>query len=150
VASKQSKRPATAETGFEVQALLDAVGAEGTTVRYARGETIFTQGAGGHDVVYIQAGGVTLSVLSKRGTESVVAVLAAGDFLGEGCLAGQPRRMATATARSPSVVVLIGTASMRRLLHKQPVMADRFIAHLLRRNIRIEEDLIDQLVGSTG
>jgi CRP/FNR family cyclic AMP-dependent transcriptional regulator len=135
--------------GVEVQALLESAGNEGRIARYARGETIFTQGAGGHVVMYIQAGGVTLSVRSKSGTKAVVAMLGTGDFLGEGCLTGQPFRLATATALCPSVVVLVGTAGMRRLLHTQPVISDRFIAHLLRRNIRIEEDLIEQLVGSS-
>ncbi len=97
----------------------------------------------------IQTGGVKLSVLSKAGREAVVAMLGPGDFFGEGCLAGQPLRMGSATALGPSVVLFVGKKAMVRLLHKQRAMSDRFIAHMLARNIRIEEDLIDQLFNSS-
>jgi CRP-like cAMP-binding protein len=120
-----------------------------TITAYGRGETIFTQGDACEDVLYIQTGGVKLSVLSKTGREAVVAMLGPGDFFGEGCLAGQPVRMGSATAVTPSVILLIGKEKMVRLLHKQPAMSDRFIAHMLSRNIRIEEDLIDQLFNSS-
>jgi CRP/FNR family cyclic AMP-dependent transcriptional regulator len=143
-------RVATPEAGFEVPAVLDLAGVERRIAHYARGETIFTQGEACDDVMYIQAGSVKLSVLSRSRHEAVVAMLGPGDFFGEGCLAGQLRRMGTAAALSPSAVVLVGRAAMRRLLHKQRAMSDRFIAHMLRRNIRIEEDLIHQLVNSSG
>jgi CRP/FNR family transcriptional regulator, cyclic AMP receptor protein len=116
---------------------------------YGRGETIFTQGDACEDVLYIQTGGVKLSVLSKTGREAVVAMLGPGDFFGEGCLAGQPVRMGSATAITPSVILSVGKARMVRLLHQQHAMSDRFISHMLARNIRIEEDLIDQLFNSS-
>ena len=88
-------------------------------------------------------------MLSKTGREAVVAMLGPGDFFGEGCLAGQPVRMGSATAITPSAILLVGKEQMVRLLHKQHAMSDRFIAHMLARNIRIEEDLIDQLFNSS-
>src|SRR4029434_2471287 len=96
----------------------------------------------------IQSGVIKLSVLSKTGKEAVVAMLGPGDFFGEGCLAGQPFRMGSATAITPSAILLVGKEKMLRLLHKQRAMSDRFISHMLARNIRIEEDLIDQLFNS--
>src|SRR6187397_3422176 len=99
--------------------------------------------------VFLQSGGVKLSVLSRTGKEAVVAMLGPGDFFGEGCMAGQPLRMGSATAITPSVIMLVAKKRMTQLLHDQPTMADRFIAHMLSRNIRIEEDLIDQLFNSS-
>ena len=132
-----------------MQAFLDSPGLARTIVEYGRGESIFAQGDACADVLYIQTGGVKLSVLSKNGREAVVAMLGPGDFFGEGCLAGQPMRMGSATAITPSVVMLVGKDKMVRLLHKQHAMSDRFISHMLSRNIRIEEDLIDQLFNSS-
>jgi CRP/FNR family cyclic AMP-dependent transcriptional regulator len=134
---------------FDAQAFLNSSGIAKTIVEYGRGETIFIQGDACKDVLYIQTGGVKLSVLSKTGREAVVAMLGPGDFFGEGCLAGQPIRMGTATAITPSVILLVGREKMVRLLHKQHAMSDRFISHMLSRNIRIEEDLIDQLFNSS-
>ena len=116
---------------------------------YASGDVVFTQGDPCEHVMYIQTGGVKLSVLSKTGREAVVAMLGPGDFFGEGCLAGQPVRMGSATAITPSAILLVGKEQMVRLLHKQHAMSDRFISHMLSRNIRIEEDLIDQLFNSS-
>src|SRR6185295_8927355 len=99
--------------------------------------------------LYIQSGGIKLSVLSKVGREAVVAMLGPGDFFGEGCLAGQKVRMGSATAITPSMVLPIGKEKMVRLLHEKRAMSDRFISHMLARNIRIEEDLIDQLFNSS-
>lgn len=134
---------------FNVQAFLDSAGVAKTVVQYGRGDAIFTQGDACAHVMYVQAGGVKLSVLSKTGREAVVAMLGPGDFFGEGCLAGQRLRMGSATALTPSAILRVGKAQMVRLLHKQHAMADRFISHMLTRNIRIEEDLIDQLFNST-
>ena len=120
-----------------------------TVVQHGRGDTIFTQGDACEHVMYIQTGGIKLSVLSKTGREAVVAMLGPGDFFGEGCLAGQPFRMGSATAITPSAILLVGKDKMVRLLHKQHAMSDRFISHMLARNIRIEEDLIDQLFNSS-
>ena len=134
---------------FNAQAFLDSVGVAKTLRKYGRGETVFTQGDACEHVMYIQAGGVKLSVLSKSGREAVVAMLGPGDFFGEGCLAGQPIRMGSATAITPSVILKVEKQKMVRLLHGQHAMSDRFIAHMLARNIRIEEDLIDQLFNSS-
>ena len=120
-----------------------------TIAEYGRGETIFAQGDACESVLYIQTGGVKLSVLSKTGREAVVATLGPGDFFGEGCLAGQPARMGSATAITPSVILFVGKEKMVRLLHEQHAMSDRFISHMLSRNIRIEEDLVDQLFNSS-
>jgi CRP/FNR family transcriptional regulator, cyclic AMP receptor protein len=134
---------------FNAQAFLESAGLAKTIVEYGREEVIFTQGDASEHVLYVQSGGVKLSVLSKTGKEAVVAMIGPGDFFGEGCLAGQPLRMGTATAITPSAVLLVNKARMVRLLHKQHAMSDRFIAHMLARNIRIEEDLIDQLFNSS-
>lgn len=136
------------DQSFNVQAFLDSTGVEKTVTRYARNENIFSQGDTCEHVMYIQDGGVKLSVLSKTGKEAIVAMLGPGDFFGEGCLAGQRLRMGSATAMTSSAVLLIAKAHMMRLLHKQHAMADRFISHMLARNIRTEEDLIDQLFNS--
>ena len=120
-----------------------------TTAQYDRGESIFAQGDVADHVLYVQTGGVKLSVLSKAGKEAVVAVLGPGDFFGEGCLAGQRVRIGNATAITPTVVVRVSKASMSRLLHGQPAMSDRFISHMLARNIRIEDDLVVQLLNSS-
>jgi CRP-like cAMP-binding protein len=134
---------------FNAQAFLDSSGIAKTIVEYGRGESIFTQGDACESVLYIQTGGVKLSVLSKTGREAVVATLGPGDFFGEGCLAGQPARMGSATAITPSVILFVGKEKMVRLLHEQHAMSDRFISHMLSRNIRIEEDLVDQLFNSS-
>jgi CRP-like cAMP-binding protein len=120
-----------------------------TVVQYGRGDIIFTQGDACEHVMYIQAGGVKLSVLSKTGREAVVAMLGPGDFFGEGCLAGQPFRIGSATAITPSTILLVRKRKMVQLLHHQHAMSDRFISHMLSRNIRIEDDLIDQLFNSS-
>src|SRR4030095_2863352 len=125
---------------FNAQAFLDSAGMPKTVVDYGRGESIFTQGDACEDVLYIQSGGVKLSVLSKTGREAVVAMLGPGDFFGEGSLAGQAVRMGSATAITPSVILLVGKDKMTQLLHEQNAMSDRFISHMLTRNIRIEED----------
>ena len=134
---------------FNAQAFLDSAGLAKTIVQYGRDEVIFTQGDACEHVLYVQSGGVKLSVLSKTGKEAVVAMLGPGDFFGEGCLAGQPVRMGSATAITPSAVLRVEKAQMVKLLQRQHEMSDRFIAHMLTRNIRIEEDLIDQLFNSS-
>jgi CRP/FNR family transcriptional regulator, cyclic AMP receptor protein len=148
-ARKPSNGAANAAPVFNVQAFLDSAGVEKSAVRYERGDAIFTQGDACEHVMYIKVGGVKLSVLSKTGREAVVAMLGPGDFFGEGCLAGQPFRMGSATAVTPSTILLVDKEKMVGLLHKQHAMSDRFISHMLSRNIRIEEDLIDQLFNSS-
>jgi CRP/FNR family cyclic AMP-dependent transcriptional regulator len=134
---------------FDAQTFLSSAGLSRKIVEYRRGAVIFAQGGACDHVLYIQKGNVKLSVVSKSGREAVVAMLDAGEFFGEGCLAGQPLRMATATAMTDSVVMIVDKRKMVRLLHKQHAMSDRFIAHMLARNIKIEEDLIDQLFNSS-
>ena len=134
---------------FDVQTFLASSGVPKTVVEFSRNETIFTQGELSRHVLYIRSGGVKLSVLSRNGREAVVAMLGPGDFFGEGCLAGQPLRMGSATAITPTVVLMVVKEEMTRLLHTQHAMSDRFISHMLARNLRIEEDLIDQLFNSS-
>src|SRR5258705_6489104 len=127
--TKPSRLPA-----FNAQAFLDSAGIAKTVVDYARGATIFTQGDVCEDVLYIQTGGVKLSVLSKTGREAVVAMLGPGEFFGEGCLAGQAVRIGSASAITPSTVLLIEKEQMVKVLHKQHALSDRFISHMLSRN----------------
>ena len=134
---------------FDVHAFLDSAGVSRRIVRFAADAVVFAQGAQANSVFYIQDGGVKLSVLSAAGKEAVVAMLGPGDFFGEGCLAGQARRMGTATAVVPTTVLRIQKGEMIRTLHEQSAFSDRFIAHMLVRNIRIEEDLVDQLFNSS-
>jgi CRP/FNR family transcriptional regulator, cyclic AMP receptor protein len=137
------------EAAFDVQTFLNSAGVGQTIAEYGRGDVIFTQGDAGKSVMYIKSGGVKLSVMSKTGREAVVAMLGPGEFFGEGCLAGQPVRMGSATAITPTTLLLVSKRRMVQLLHREHAMSDRFISHMLARNIRIEEDLIDQLFNSS-
>ena len=134
---------------FSAQTLLGSGGIAGTSVEYRPTNVIFTQGDPCEHVLYVQKGGVKLSVVSNAGREAIVAILDAGEFFGVGCLAGQSHRRASATATTDSTVLLIEKERMIRMLHDERALSDRFIAHMLARNIRIEEDLIDQLCNST-
>jgi CRP/FNR family cyclic AMP-dependent transcriptional regulator len=136
-------------TAFNAQAFLDSAGLAKPIVKYGSGETIFTRGDACDHVLYIRAGGVKLSVRSKTGREAVVAMLGPGDFFGEGGLAGQAFRIGSASAITPSTILRIDTNKMVKLLHKQHNMSDRFLSHMLSRNIRIEADLIDQIFNSS-
>ena len=118
-------------------------------MEFGKKEPIFSQGDPCKNVLYIQKGGVRLSVVNETGKEAVVAVLGPGDFFGEGCLAGQPRRIGTATAITPTTVLVIEKHEMIRVLHGEHEFSDRFISYMLGRNIRIEEDLVDQLFNSS-
>jgi CRP/FNR family cyclic AMP-dependent transcriptional regulator len=133
---------------FGATAFLDSAGAAKTIVEFQAKDTIFTQGDIAKDVTYIQKGSVKLSVVSKMGKEAVVAMLNPGDFVGEGALAGQHLRIATATAVTPVTLLVIGLKEMIRVLHVEHAFSDRFISYMVGRNIRIEEDLIDQLFNS--
>ena len=134
---------------FDVRGFLESAGMARQILSFRRADVIYTQGDPCESVMYIQTGSVKLSVLSKTGREAVVAILGPGDFFGEGCLAGQPVRMGSATAVTPSTVLFVDKEAMVGLLHKQHALSDRFIAHMLARNIRIEEDLVDQLFNSS-
>ena len=130
-------------------AVTDWAGIRVQRVEYDAGAQIFTQGDPASSVMYVARGTVRLSVLSHAGKEAVIAVLDNDHFFGEGCLVGQPHRMATASAMAASTIVIVEKLEMVRQLHAQPVFADRFLTHMLTRNIRIEEDLIDQLFNSS-
>jgi CRP/FNR family transcriptional regulator, cyclic AMP receptor protein len=147
---KTKKRTKNGKIGpFDAQAFLDSAGLARTIVEYKPKDTIFAQGDLCKEVMYIQKGEVRLSVVSKTGKEAVVAILKPGDFVGEGGLAGQPLRIATATAASHATLLVIGLKEMIRVLHAEHTLSDRFITYMLERNIRIEEDLIDQLFNSS-
>jgi CRP/FNR family transcriptional regulator, cyclic AMP receptor protein len=145
---KRTQNGATV-TGFDVQDFLDSAGLAKKIILYRRDEMIYSQGDPGDSVLYIQTGGVKLSVVSKSGREAVVAMLGPGEFFGEGCLAGQHIRIGAATAITPSAILVIGKNQMIKVLHEQPTLSDRFIAHMLLRNLRTEQDLIDQLFNSS-
>jgi CRP/FNR family transcriptional regulator, cyclic AMP receptor protein len=134
---------------FDVHAFLKSAGVFPRTVRFATGAVVFAQGAQANSVFYIQEGAVKLAVLSSGGKEAVVAMLSPGDFFGEGCLAGQPLRMGTAKVVVKTALLRIAKRDMVRLLHERPEFSGRFIEHMLTRNIRIEEDLVDQLFNSS-
>jgi CRP/FNR family cyclic AMP-dependent transcriptional regulator len=129
--------------------LVDWTGVPLQRLEYEPATTIFAQGDAAASVMFVESGSVRLSVLSHTGKEAVIAVLEAGHFFGEGCLASQPRRMATATAMAASRIISVEKADMVRELHARPALADRFLRHMLTRNIRIEEDLVDQLFNSS-
>jgi len=129
--------------------LVDWTGVPLQRVEYEPAATIFAQGDPATSVMYVDSGAVRLSVVSHAGKEAVVAVLEDGHFFGEGCLASQPQRIATATAMAPCTIISVDKPDMVRQLHARPAFADRFMTHMLTRNIRIEEDLIDQLFNSS-
>ncbi len=134
---------------FDVPDFLHSAGTARTIQNYETKETIFSQGDVSKNVMYIQKGHVKLSVVSMTGKEAVVAMLKPGDFIGEGALAGRPLRIATATAATPVTLLVIGLKEMFRVLHSEHEFSDRFITYMVGRNIRIEEDLIDQLFNSS-
>jgi CRP/FNR family cyclic AMP-dependent transcriptional regulator len=142
--AKSKNAPALKST-----APLDWTGARTKRVEYGSAATIFAQGDPAMSVLYVEKGTVRLAVVSHAGKEAVVAMLDAGDFFGEGCLAGQTQRMATATAMVPSTILIVEKPDMVRQLHAKPAFADGFLRHMLTRNIRIEEDLLDQLFNSS-
>jgi CRP-like cAMP-binding protein len=144
---KTTRRAASRK--FNAQEFLDSSGVKREIAKYPSRRVIFSQGDPATDVLYIQDGEVRLSVLSKTGREAVIAMLGPGDFFGEGCLAGQLMRMGTATAVAPSTILAIQKPEMVRVLHDEPELSDRFLSHVLTRNIRIEEDLVDQLFNSS-
>jgi CRP/FNR family cyclic AMP-dependent transcriptional regulator len=140
-----SKRP----PWFDVKAFLAKIGSGRTLVQCRKRERIFAQGAPADAVFFVRSGRVKLTVVSHRGKAAIVGLLGAGDFFGEGCLAGQPCRIATASAVTDVTLLRIEKATMIQVLHQHPALAERFIVHLLSRNIRFEEDLIDQLFNSS-
>jgi CRP/FNR family transcriptional regulator, cyclic AMP receptor protein len=141
-------RRTTGSTPFDAQAFLDSAGAAREVAAYRRSAVVFAQGDDGDSIFYIQAGGVKLSAISPAGREAIVAMLGPGDFFGEGGLAGQSVRRTTATALTPTTALVIGKAEMMRVLRAEHALSEGFIAYMLSRNIRMEEDLLDQLFDS--
>ena len=134
---------------FDVELFLDSAGLGRRVVSFRGKETVYSQGDPAENVLYIRDGGVKLAVVNTVGKEAVVAILGPGDFFGEGCLAGQSICMVTATTIAPTTVLVIEKDEMIRVLHGEHEFSDRFIAHMLARNIRVEADLVDQLFNST-
>ncbi len=145
----KSKRKSTQKPAFDVQSFLASAGVARTIVKFRRSGKIYAQGDPTKGVKYIQEGSVKLSVVNEVGKAAVVAILGPGDFFGEGCLAGQPVYVGTATAIVPTSILFIEKNEMLRVLRTEHALSDLFISHMLARNIRIEEDLVDQLFNSS-
>jgi CRP/FNR family cyclic AMP-dependent transcriptional regulator len=146
---KKSQRSSAKTVEFDAQAFLDSAGVARTIKKFGKTEIVYSQGDAAQSVMYLQEGSVKLSIVSESGKEAVVAILGPGDFFGEGCLAGQSVRMGTATTNALSTVLVIEKSAMFKVLHEQHDLSDRFINFMLERNIRIEEDLVDQLFNSS-
>ena len=134
---------------FDPKTFLTIVGSGKTILKLRKKQIIFSQGDAADAVFYLLEGKIKLTVISQKGKEAIVAVLGRADFLGEACLAGQLVRMATATSMEDSTIVRIEKSAMIRVLHEEPTFSELFMSHLLSRNIRIEEDLVDQLFNSS-
>jgi CRP-like cAMP-binding protein len=145
----KSQRKSTQKLAFDAHVFLDTAGVARQIVKFRRSEKIYAQGDPVKGVKYIQSGGVKLSVVNEVGKEAVVGMLGPGDFFGEGCLAGQPVCMGTATAIGPTSILFIEKNEMMRVLRTEHGLSDLFISHMVTRNIRIEEDLVDQLFNSS-
>ena len=146
---RSPKKAPSKGLAFDAKSFLDSAGLGRTVTKFRAKETVFAQGDPATSVMYVQEGGVRLTVVNETGKEAVVAILEPGDFFGEGCLAGQSVCMATATTIAPTTVLVIEKKQMMRVLHEEHEFSDRFIAYMLARNIRVEEDLIDQMFNSS-
>jgi CRP-like cAMP-binding protein len=138
-----------AKVPFDPKVFLAKVNGGRVISNYRKDQTVFRQGDPANSVFYIQSGKVKATVVSEQGKEAVVAILGADDFFGEGCLAGQPLRLSTVSAMTECVIVRIEKADITRVIHEEPAFAELFISHLLSRNSRVEEDLVDQLFNSS-
>jgi CRP/FNR family transcriptional regulator, cyclic AMP receptor protein len=145
----KSKIKLKGKHSFDAQAFLDSAGAARRVVEYRRSQEIYSQGDPATSVIYVQKGGVKLAVVNEVGKEAVLAILGPGDFFGEGSMAGQPVRMGSAAAITPTTLLVIEKNEMIRVLHAEHAFSDLFVSYMLSRNIRIEEDLIDQLFNSS-
>src|ERR1700674_4833851 len=134
-----------AKPPFDVKTFLATVGQGRTVAKYRKNQRVFSQGDLADSVFYIQAGKVKVAVVSDQGRDAVVAIHGKTDFFGEGCLAGQPRRLATVAAITESVIMRLDKAAVVRVLHDEPTFSEMFMSYLLVRNARVEEDLVDQL-----
>jgi CRP/FNR family cyclic AMP-dependent transcriptional regulator len=141
--------PSKKSRAFDVEAFLESAGLGRRLVTFARNDVVYSQGDAADSVMYLRSGGVQLAVVSHAGKEAVVGTLRPGDFLGEGALAGQPLRLASARATIDSTVLVITKRRMQEVLRSQRGLSDRFIGHMLVRNARLESDLIDQLFNSS-
>jgi len=131
---------------FDSQAFLDSAGVARKAVEYGNHKTVFTQGDTATSVLYIQKGSIKITAVNEAGHEAVVEILGPGDFFGEGCLAGQPERLRSAWTITPSTILVIKKPEMIRVLHTEQALSDWFIKHMISRNTRIEEELVDQLL----
>jgi CRP/FNR family transcriptional regulator, cyclic AMP receptor protein len=145
---KELKKNGTVDS-FDPEVFLDTAGVARKVAEFRRGESIYSQGEAADSVMYVQKGGVKFSVVNGSGKEAVVAMFGPSDFFGEGCMAGQSIRMGTATAITPTTLLVIEKDELLRVLHAEHELSDHFIAYLLAHNIRVEEDLIDQLFNSS-
>jgi CRP/FNR family transcriptional regulator, cyclic AMP receptor protein len=143
------QRKSERKSAFDAKVFLDTSGAARKVIEFKKAAVVYSQGDAARSIMYLQSGRIKLSVVNEVGKEAVVAMLEPGDFFGEGCLAGQPVRIGTATAITPSAVLDIEKSEMFKVLHEQHAFSDRFLTFMLARNIRIEEDLIDQLFNSS-
>ena len=134
---------------FDPQAFLDTAGVARKIAEFRKGESIYSQGEAAESVMYVQKGGVKFSVVNGSGKEAVVAMFGPSDFFGEGCMAGQSIRMGTATAITPTTLLVIEKDELLRVLHTEHELSDHFISYMLAHNIRVEEDLMDQLFNSS-
>ncbi|MDQ1388143.1 MAG: family transcriptional regulator, cyclic receptor protein [Acidobacteriaceae bacterium] len=134
---------------FDLKIFLSTINGGRTIVAAPKKQTIFTQGDSSDSVFYIRRGKIKLTVLAKNGKEATIGILSEGDFFGEGCLAAQPLRMCTATAITDCMVMRIDKKSIMEVIHRERAFSDMFITYLLTRNIRYEEDLVDQLFNSS-
>jgi CRP/FNR family transcriptional regulator, cyclic AMP receptor protein len=148
-ARRSPRKHISKSSAFDVRLFLDSAGLGRKVSKFRAKEEVFAQGDPATKVIYIQEGRVKLTVVNATGKEGVIAILGPGDFLGEGCLAGQSICMATATTMSPTTALVIAKNEMIRVLHAEHEFSDRFIEYMLARNIRVEADLIDQLFNST-
>jgi CRP/FNR family cyclic AMP-dependent transcriptional regulator len=144
----KQKAPAKSDS-FDPQAFLDTAGVARKIAEFRKGESIYSQGEAAESVMYVQKGGVRLSVVNGSGKEAVVAMFGPRDFFGEGCMAGQTIRMGTAKAVTPTTLLVIEKGELLRALHAEHGLSDHFIVYMLAHNIRVEEDLIDQLFNSS-
>jgi len=137
------------EQAFDLKVFLNKPNGGNTITEYGNNGHIFVQGDPADAIFYIRSGKVKITVVSQQGKEAVIAIVGEGDFFGEGCLAGQPLRMASATTMSECSIMKLNKAVVVKLLHEEPVFSERFLTHLLTRNVKIEEDLVDQLFNSS-
>src|SRR6266404_6057410 len=149
IAAKKAAQTPGNQPAFDLRAFLDTAGLSRKILKFRPSETIYSQGDSAKGVYYIQKGGARLSVINAGGKEAVLAILGPGDFFGEGCMAGQPISMGSATSIGVTSILFIEKKEMVRALHAEHALSDLFISHVLTRNIRIEEDLIDQLFNSS-